>query len=231
MATKPTPPEPLTEADVAALRTDVAQRRAPRVRLRPGVAGVGATRVGTVAQIGDPAIDGPEFLHVAVRVNGTRDVLPFAPSDLALPASRAGRAGARPKDTEPEPPAQVDLRPTQSRAAGPRVQRGRPRGDKSADLIITILAGTPDWTIKATRGKQTLLDAVPLSTDAVRAIAAAIGNDTLTTAIEDVFEISRAAAAHRADELRAELAAIQASLAGYERQPRRRRRSPGSSPR
>jgi hypothetical protein len=82
LATASPPPRPFTDADVAALRAEVERGGKPRVRLRPGTAGVAGATVGTVTSIGQPAADGPEFVRVAVRINGARDVLPFALADL-----------------------------------------------------------------------------------------------------------------------------------------------------
>jgi hypothetical protein len=52
--------------------------------------------IGRVRGIGDPAVDGDEYVQVELTLGGTRDVVPFTPADLT-PATR----GRRP--TEPGP--------------------------------------------------------------------------------------------------------------------------------
>ena len=50
--------------------------------------------IGRVRGIGYPATDGDEFIQVEVNLNGTKDVLPFTPTDLTLAArSRRTTAG------------------------------------------------------------------------------------------------------------------------------------------
>ena len=41
--------------------------------------------VGRVRSLGDPAVDGDEFINVELSVNGMKDLLPFAPTDLKAP--------------------------------------------------------------------------------------------------------------------------------------------------
>jgi len=52
--------------------------------------------VGRVRRIGDPGIDGEEFIHVELTVNGVKDLLPFAPGDLAAPTKSASTAVTAP---------------------------------------------------------------------------------------------------------------------------------------
>lgn len=46
--------------------------------------------IGRVRGIGDPSVDGDEYITVELSLGGTRDVLPFAPADLT-PATRAAK--------------------------------------------------------------------------------------------------------------------------------------------
>ncbi len=68
--------------DVAATRAAVAAGRSVRV----GIVPMGQFPEGTagrVRAVGDPDIDGAEFIQVEVSVGGARDVIPFAPADLS----------------------------------------------------------------------------------------------------------------------------------------------------
>ena len=57
--------------------------------------------VGRVRSLGDPAVDGDEFINVELSVNGMKDLLPFAPTDLKAPtrasAVKSGSVNATPK--------------------------------------------------------------------------------------------------------------------------------------
>jgi hypothetical protein len=51
--------------------------------------------VGRVRSLGDPDVDGDEYIHVELSVNGMKDLLPFAPGDLTAPArASAVKAGS-----------------------------------------------------------------------------------------------------------------------------------------
>jgi hypothetical protein len=81
------PPRPVPP-DVDILRAGLDQGKLVRVGIAPsGQFPDGVT--GRVRRIGDPAVDGDEFIFVEVPVGGTKDVLPFAPNDLVgAPARR-----------------------------------------------------------------------------------------------------------------------------------------------
>ncbi len=85
--------------DVEVIRRRLAEGKIVRV----GIAGSaqfpdGGT--GRVRQVGDPEVDGEEFVLVEVTLNGTRDVLPFTPTDL-MPATRGRPPGSRNSATAP----------------------------------------------------------------------------------------------------------------------------------
>ncbi len=95
----------LTDEDVARLRTQLSAGGRPRVRLSGPQFEAGST--GAVVRIGDPAVDGSDYLTVRVKVNGVTDELAFAPAELSLPA--AGRTGG---------PAKAAAAPRKTAAAG-----------------------------------------------------------------------------------------------------------------
>lgn len=98
--------------DVDALRTALAAGKLVRVGIVPsGQFPDGAS--GRVRRIGDPAVDGPEYLAVEVGSGSAKDVLPFAPSDLK-PFSRSKIADV-PEAPKPKP----KPKPTPSPSPGP----------------------------------------------------------------------------------------------------------------
>ena len=84
------PPRRRTAAvplDVEATRQKLAEGKIVRVGIsRSAQFPEGA--IGRVRGVGDPAVDGEEFVQVELTLGGTRDVLPFTPADLT-PATRA----------------------------------------------------------------------------------------------------------------------------------------------
>lgn len=84
-------PSGLTDEDVARLRGQLGEGRKPRVALSGPQFETGSA--GTVVRIGDPAVDGADFLTVRVKVNGVTDELAFAPTELSLGGGRAKAAG------------------------------------------------------------------------------------------------------------------------------------------
>lgn len=79
---RPTPP------DVDALRASLGQGKIVRVGIAPSDQFPDGV-TGRVRRIGNPAVDGDEYLFVEVPVGGTKDVLPFAAKDLTnVPARK-----------------------------------------------------------------------------------------------------------------------------------------------
>ena len=77
--------------DVEAVRRKLAEGKIVRVGIsRSAQFPEGGT--GRVRRVGDPAVDGEEFIQVELTLNGTKDTLPFTPADLT-PATRHGARG------------------------------------------------------------------------------------------------------------------------------------------
>jgi hypothetical protein len=89
MAARRAPAGSLTSEDVAELRTQLEAGRRPRVQLSGPQFAEGTS--GTVSRIGNPDVEGTDFVTVRVKVNGVTDELAFAPAELSL--RRAPRAG------------------------------------------------------------------------------------------------------------------------------------------
>src|SRR6185437_12640132 len=97
----------LTDQDVQRLRDQLADGRRPRVQLSGSQFADAPS--ATVVRIGDPAVDGSDYLTVRVKVNGVLDELAFAPAELQLgrrPAAAEPAAATRParrKVSKPRP--------------------------------------------------------------------------------------------------------------------------------
>ena len=87
--------------DVEAVRSKLAEGKIVRVGItRSAQFPEGGT--GRVKRVGDPEVDGDEYIQVELSLNGTRDILPFTPADLT-PAVR-GRPPAQFPVTPVRPP-------------------------------------------------------------------------------------------------------------------------------
>jgi len=89
--------------DVDALRTAFAAGKIVRIGIAQS-SQFPEGGVGRVRAIGDPAVEGEEFIQVEVNVGGGKDTIPFAPADL-VPVQR-GKLTAVPTPApvpEPEP--------------------------------------------------------------------------------------------------------------------------------
>lgn len=112
---------------------------------------------GRLRAVGDPAVDGEEFIKVEVNIGGAKDVIPFAPSDLT-PIKR-GQASPEPLSV-PKPPT-----------------RTRTRAVVTADSVrSTDLADSPSrpsGTPASTRSNVESLDARRAETRSTAAATAA----------------------------------------------------------
>jgi hypothetical protein len=229
----------LTDEQLAKLRDDVADGRYPRVQITG--AQLGSAAAGTVRRVGDPAVDGEDFVTVRVRINGVTDDLPFAPRELSrgkhapakTVAKAPARAAARDAGSDPSPrrrPARrtigraAEATPT---AAAPRARTGdapakRPRKAPrrtapSAPVRIVLSSVDASWTVSAQRGARSVLKNAAVNPGVVSAIAALLDQPALEDAVAGVNDSARAEAETRAEQLRVELAEIQAVLDSHRR--------------
>jgi hypothetical protein len=115
----------LTDQDVQRLRDQLADGRRPRVQLSGSQ--FAAAPSATVVRIGDPAVDGSDYLTVRVKVNGVLDELAFAPAELQLggrrpaaqpiAAARPGRRKAAPRTRTTPPLSPAAASPTPAAAS------------------------------------------------------------------------------------------------------------------
>ncbi len=126
-------PPPL---DIDAVRSKVAAGKIVRVGVaRSAQFPEGST--GRVRRVGDPTVDGEEFVQVELSLNGTKDVLPFTPADLTA-ATRA-RAGAAQPANSTAAPAERRVSP------GPRSMNSPAPPAASAPAVLpgSPLPGSP----------------------------------------------------------------------------------------
>ena len=101
--------------DVEAIRRKLADGKIVRVGIsRSAHFPDGGT--GRVRQVGNPEVDGEEFIQVELSLNGTRDILPFTPADLT-PATR-GKPPVEPAVAQPTARARP-IRPPVSQPSAP----------------------------------------------------------------------------------------------------------------
>lgn len=134
-----TAPEPL---DIDHVRADLAAGKAVRVAIASSAQFPDGAS-GRVRGLGDPEVVGPEFVEVEVTVNGVKDVVPFAPGDLAPPAPRR-RTGPAAPPAGPSPaeiPAQ--RAPSTPSPVPPRVVTSEPSAASVPPSDPTPAAGGP----------------------------------------------------------------------------------------
>ncbi|HEY3503577.1 MAG TPA: hypothetical protein VGN37_12435 [Actinocatenispora sp.] len=220
-------PRGLSVDDIETLRTAVGAGRRPKV-VFTAAAGQIAGQTGQVTEMGDPS-HGDEFISVRFG----RDKLEFAPSDLQLPGKtsprRAAKAAApaakpaapeRSAPAEPAAPKQVVAAAaapapaaTTARTAPAAPARPRGKGKGPAELSVTLTWNDGDWTVQAHRGSKVLAKPTPVrAADALRMVGM-LEAPTVTEAVTEIVSAARSAASDRAEQLRRELAEVEARLA------------------
>ncbi len=72
-----------------------------------------------------------------------------------------------------------------------------------------------DWTVTANRGGKSVLKAAAIAPGVVAAAVELLGEPTVSAAVDEVNGAALSLAQQRADELRAELAAVESLLAAH----------------
>lgn len=215
----------LTADDIETLRAAVSAGRRPKVVFTTS-AGQMAGQTGQVTTLGDPG-ETDEFISVRFG----RDKLEFAPSDLQLPAKAP--AGRKPRPSRPEPgptpqhgPAAVaDAAPAPSAPGKAEPPAPAPAGESAirparrsrsktpAELTITLSWHDGDWTLQAHRGTRALAKPTPVRAAEALRMVTHLDNAAVTDAVNEIVTAARVAAADRAEQLRHELAEVEARLA------------------
>jgi hypothetical protein len=213
----------LTDEDVQRLRDQLADGRRPRVRVS-GPQFDGGTSA-TVVRIGDPAIDGTDYLTVRVKVNGVLDELAFAPGELSVgraqPAGRQPRRVSKPAKAtravktadEPAPAEPAPAEPAPAKAAPATSRRRKPA--PVPQVSFTVASSGATWSVSASRGGKGIVKQVAVPPGVVTALVELLDQPALLDAVAEINETARAEAQARAEELRAELSRLEAVLATH----------------
>ena len=226
----------LTDEQIAQLRDEVTAGRSPRVRISGSQFETGAVRA-----VGDPAADGSDYVTVRVKVDGVTDDLRFSPRELSrgksAPAKRPARKapaksatpdpapGTRPATPRRRAAASSPALPSAAPAAAARAstarrpvaattapKRGGRKATSGASVTITLKSAGTSWTVSAQRGAKSVVKNVAVNPGVVSAVAGLLQVSSLEDAVAAVNDTARVEAEVRAEELRAELARIQAVL-------------------
>lgn len=139
----------LADDELATAVAAVAAGKRPRVAL-PAQQFGGAT-TGTIVAIGDPAVEGEEFISVRVKLDGIADTLRFGPAELTVPA-RALRTRAAAQKMTPTAATPMAARsvtassatpPTTPAAATSATPRKRASSRPKSDPVTPGPATTP----------------------------------------------------------------------------------------
>jgi hypothetical protein len=199
----------LDAGQLAALRTQIAEGRKPRVKVSGSQFPAGTS--GSIVAIGDESTDGPDFIRVKVKVNGAMDELAFAPSELV--SSVRGVAVAAEPVRAPAPP-----KPRQ-RQAEPQPASTRRKAGPPPKVTLTISSNGATWSVTGSRGARQVSKNIPVAPGVVTAIAKLLDQPAIVEAVAEVNDTARAEAEQRASALRAELTQLEAVLATH-RAPR-----------
>jgi hypothetical protein len=225
----------LSTADLERIRETLATGRRPKVMFTDA-AGQIAGQTGQVVQLQDPATS-EEW--VVVRFG--HDELPFSPTDLTFPprngsaASRRAAVSASPGAMVPAPlqeepvttsrpmtapeattapgrarnAADVDRSAKPAKAAKGRTARTRtPPG-----LTVTLEYQAGEWTVAAHQGTKVLAKPYLLKPSEALKMVGMLDVPGVHEAVEQLVTAERAEAEQRAEQLRAQLAEVEAQLA------------------
>lgn len=234
----------LSDTDIDGLRQQLDAGKRPRVQLSGPHFPVGA--VGTVVRIGQPEVDGADYLRVRVKVDNMTDELAFGPTELKLPGrptKTVRRAPARATSikktpvtkAETAPPGEPLIEPAPAPAKTAPVKRAAavktppvkaaptkasPTRRKSGPIqkvTFTVASTGATWSLTATRGSKNVVKNIALTPGLVSALAELLDQPALIEAIGEINDAALAEAQLRADQLRAELSQLEAVLATHTR--------------
>ncbi|GAA2529339.1 hypothetical protein [Pilimelia columellifera] len=210
----------LTADDLGSIRDSLAAGRRPRVMFTDA-AGQVAGQVGQVVSVAD------DDAEVVVRFG--RDELPFGLSDVMIAPRGAGRPKAQPPVAVVEEPlpgpgllppvveAPVAVVAPQQRAQeeSGRVRRvpkaGRAKGP--AGLTITVGYAEGEWSVSAQQGSRVLAKPCVIRPAEALRLVGLLEVPAVQEAVEQIVVVERDRARERAEQLRAELAEVEARLA------------------
>lgn len=235
MPTTRSPAGGLSTADLDRVRETLASGRRPKVMFTEA-AGQIVGQTGQVVQLQDPAAS-DEWLVVRFG----RDELPFSPADLMLPprngaAKRQRSAPApAPSEEEPVPPTTPEKSPKPASGSEPDTSAGpaatvtktveatkparsarstKPaRSRTPAGLTVTLAYQAGEWTVAAHQGTKVLAKPYLVKPAEALRMVGMLDVSGVHEAVEQLVAAERAEAEQRADQLRAQLAEVEAQLA------------------
>lgn len=225
MSTTQSPPAAagLSTADLDRIRDTVAGGRKPKVMFT-SAAGQIAGQVGQVVRLDDPATS-DEWLVVRFG----HDELPFSPRDLTLPPRGAAKRQAAPQvpTADKEPPMSTTTEPAAATAppaaeSTPAKKTARSGAAKTArgaktkpapGLTVTLAYQDGEWTVAAQQGSKVLAKPYLIKPSEALKIVGLVDVPGVQEAVEQLVAAERAEAEQRAEQLRAQLAELEAHLA------------------
>jgi len=224
-------PDPLSEQELTAARTELAAGRPFPVWFTAAAVGVPAGGSAKVVSVGEAS----EGDFIEVRPSGSRDTVSCSPNELtstrpprrkraagpeeARPAARTQEPGPRERALRQPParrsrPEQNGVAPAVPSDTPPDRAPARPRsaGSRPAEVSVT-LTSTPDgeWTVEVTTGRKRTVRPTAVQPADVAQAARSLP-DAVTEAIESSLAAARQRQAERVERLRAELDAAQRAL-------------------
>jgi hypothetical protein len=215
-------PNPLSEQDLAAARTELEAGKPFTVWFTPAAVGVPAGGSAKVISI-DDAIEG-DFIQV--RPARTRDTMFCSPSELTR--TRPARTRARPpakqrapkrvapsqsKRRPPAPPRESEPRPAAPESSPDRPRpRGGPTVSRPAEVTVTLSATADgEWTVEVVIGQERAVRPTSVPPAEVAKAARSLP-PAVAEAIKVSLEGARARQIERVERLRTELDAAQRAL-------------------
>ena len=161
-----------------------------------------------------PARKAPAPARTDAASVGRREATPAArasadPAPGTRPATPRRRAATSSAAPAPAAPATASRRPV---AATTAPKRGGRKAASGASVTITLTSAGTSWTVSAQRGAKSVVKNVGVNPGVVSAVAGLLQVSALEDAVAAVNDTARVEAEVRAEELRAELARIQAVL-------------------
>ncbi|GAA1336203.1 hypothetical protein [Actinocatenispora thailandica] len=232
-------PRGLSVDDIETLRSAVSSGRRPKV-VFTAAAGQIAGQTGQVTAVGDPTAadeyisvrfgrDKLEFAPGDLQLPGKAPRRPAKPStpkpaspkpaaaqpDVARPAAATAKPAATAAVPSAKPAAPVDAAPAADTkpAGSPRAAGRRTKAKGPAELSVTLTWQDGDWSVQAHRGSRALAKPAPVrAVDALKMVEL-LDTPAVTDAVGEIVAAARDAAAERAEQLRRELAEVEARLA------------------
>lgn len=228
----------LSPSDVAGLAETLAAGKHPTVVFTES-AGQIAGRTGKVVRLEEPAVD--DFVVVRfghdelpfsvaeVRVPQRGELgrkqsktpqpqeRPPAGPPLLDDTDNAARTGARRgkestvSEVSAEVPRQSDAPAAAAPAPAPRKKATKAKA--SPELSVTLTWSDNQWQVSASKGTKVIAKPVPVKATTAVAMVQSLDSPAVAAVVEDIVEQQRADAARQAEELRAQLAAVEARLA------------------